>query len=178
MKIYVARHGQALSNVMGVNNADPKNNFSLTKLGVRQAEAIAHTLKDVDLQKIYVSELERTQQTGSLVNKYHDCPIIIDARLNDNKTDCEGKTYKEYYDELFKKHNKWAARLNDGESAIDVNKRVDSFMNDIKQNGDKNVLVITSLFIIQQIEKLLYGYDYQAAWDIFYPTGAINEYTI
>ena len=178
MKLYVARHGQALSNVRGINNADPKYKLTLTKLGIKQSEAIANALKDVDLQKIYVSELERTQQTGNLVNKYHDCPVIIDARLNDNKTGFEGKAYKEYYEALFKTHDKWSARLNDGESAIDVNKRAEAFINDIKHSGDKTVLAVTSLFIIQQIEKILYGYDYQTAWDLFYPTGAINEYTL
>ena len=178
MKLYVARHGQALSNVLGVNNADPKYNFPLTKLGVEQSKYIANTLKEVYLQKIYVSELERTQQTGNLVNKHHSCPVIIDSRLNDNKTGFEGKTYEEYYKALFKERNKWVCRLNDGESAIDVNKRAEAFINDIKHSGDKTVLVVTSLFIIQQIEKLLYGYDYQTAWDIFYPTGAINEYTL
>ena len=157
---------------MGVNNADPKYNFPLTKLGVEQSKYIANTLKEVYLQKIYVSELERTQQTGNLVNKHHSCPVIIDSRLNDNKTGFEGKTYEEYYKALFKERNKWVCRLNDGESAIDVNKRVELFMNDIKQSGDKNVLVITSLFIIQQIEKILCDYDYQAAGPILF-----NRYT-
>lgn len=178
MKLYVARHGQALSNVRGINNADPKYTFPLTKLGIKQSEAIANTLKEVDLQKIYVSGLVRTQQTGNIINKYHDGPIIIDTRLNDNKTGFEGKPYEEYYKALFKKRNKWACRLNDGESAIDVNKRAEAFINDIKKSGDGVVLAITSLFIIQQIEKILYGYDYQTVWRLFYPTGAINEYTI
>lgn len=178
MKLYVARHGQALSNVMGINNADPKYSFPLTSHGIKQAKVIANTLKNVNLQKIYVSQLERTQQTGNLVNKYHNCPVIVDSRLNDNKTGLEGKTYKDYYESLFIKHNKWACRLNDGESAVDVNKRVELFMNDIKQSSDTNVLVITSLFIIQQIEKIMYDYDYQTAWDIFYATGTLNEYKI
>ncbi len=58
---------------------------------------------------IFVSELKRTGQTAGIVNKYYSAQVIVDARLNDNRSGYEGKHYLEYYAALDNADDLWNA---------------------------------------------------------------------
>ena len=77
MKIYFARHGRTNYNDLDLCNADPSVDVHITELGAEQAKALADKLKDLPLDRIFVSELKRTQQTAEIVNSFHDAPIEI-----------------------------------------------------------------------------------------------------
>ena len=81
MKLYLARHGRTNYNDLGLCNADPAVDVHLTPSGVAQAGALAEKLKLVPLDHIFASELNRTQQTAEIINKFHNLEIEIDARL-------------------------------------------------------------------------------------------------
>src|SRR5882762_9427713 len=149
MKLYVARHGQTNYNDLGLYSADPAADVHLTEVGLEQAKNLSEKLKDVNIDHIFVSELKRTQQTADIVNKYHNAPTAIDARLNDNRSGYEGKHYLEYYAALDNADDKWSVRFNDGESLEDVKERVRSFLDELKTKDYDSVLVVTSMVIVQ-----------------------------
>lgn len=178
MKLYVARHGQSIYNLLKLNNAEPATHVPLSKKGEREASKLADDLSDVAFSVIYVSELKRTQQTAKIINEFHKVKIRVDRRLNDNKTGFEGKTYDEYNEELESKSDMWNAHLNGGESIMDVNLRVKNFLDDLSRDQSKTVLIVTSLMIIQQIESIVYGYRQEKVAKFIYETGTYHIYNI
>jgi len=74
-------HGQGVRTIFLVRHADKIDDSSdslLNDAGHRRAECLAKTLADTDIQQIYVSDLQRTQQTAApLVQERHLKPISI-----------------------------------------------------------------------------------------------------
>jgi broad specificity phosphatase PhoE len=138
MKIYLARHGLTNYNELGLCNSHPSTDVHLSRVGLIQADDLAEKLKKAKIDQIFVSELKRTQQTSNIINRYHDAPIQVDPRLNDNLTGYEGKPVKDYYAALAASEHKWTARLNGGESLEDVKERTQSFIKDL---GTKRVVM-------------------------------------
>ena len=128
MNLYVARHGQTNYNDLGLCNSNPRTDVHLTKVGAEQAENLAFKLKDMGIDQIFVSELKRTKQTADIVNQFHDVPIKVDARLNDNRSGYEDKHFSEYYAALDSSDDKWTVRFNGGESLEDVKNEYIAFL--------------------------------------------------
>lgn len=166
MKLYVARHGQTNYNDLGLCNSDPKTDVHLTDVGLKQAQDLADKLKTEKIDQVIVSELRRTQQTAGIVNQYHNAPVAVDPRLNDNRTGYEDRDAKEYYSALDSADDKWNVRLNDGESIEDVKLRVKEFLDELKAKDYESVLIVTYMVIIQIICGILNGLDNQQAWDL------------
>jgi broad specificity phosphatase PhoE len=166
MNVYLARHAEAEHNLNSICSSDPSIVYSLTKLGIEQAEALAEKLKDVPFDKIYVSQLTRTQETAEIVKKYHqDVQTIVDARLNDNITGFEGQPSKGYYAAIAAAEDKLHVRFNDGESLEEVRQRVTSFINDLKTQNYQTVLLVTSLIVIQEIFGIANDLDDEDRWN-------------
>jgi alpha-ribazole phosphatase len=166
MKLYVARHGRTNYNDLGLCNADPRVDVRLTDIGKQQAEVLGNKLRDIAIDRIYVSELKRTQETAAYVNKHHNVPVKIDARLNDNRTGYEGRPASEFYAAYEQAHDKWNARFNDGESLEDVNKRVRSFIDELRKQPYKVVIIITSGAIVNAIRGVVKGLSNQEAYGV------------
>lgn len=103
-------------NDLGLCNADPTVDVSLTETGKEQAEKLAEAFKHTTFGCIYISELKRTQQTAEYINHYHHVESRIDKRLNDNRTGYEGRPADEHYAALAASPDRWTVRFNDGES--------------------------------------------------------------
>ncbi len=175
MKIYLARHGQSNYNVLGLCNADPAKNVHLTEKGLQQARVLAEKLKNISIEHIFVSELRRTKQTADIINKFHNLPIQVDSRLNDNRSGYEGRPASNYYSALERAGNKWIVSFNDGESLIDVKNRVKSFIDELRVQEYQSVLVITSKVIVQFFCGLLKGLTDEQAWDFQVEKGSCTE---
>ncbi len=171
MKLYLARHGRTNYNDLGLCNADPSVDVHLTSLGIRQSEALADKLKQTPLDRIFVSELKRTQQTAEIVNKFHNLEIEIDPRLNDGKSGFEGKHFTEYDKALDAAADRWTARFKDGESIEDIKKRVADFVSELRTRKYDTVLVVTSLWVVQAILAVEQHLSNDEAWSIEAPQG-------
>ncbi len=178
MKLYVVRHGQTNYNELGLCNSDPKIDVHLTRVGVEQSEMLAKQLKDVDIDNVYVSELKRTQQTAEIINKFHNAPVAVDARLNDIRFGYEGKHYSEYQSALDESDNKWIARFNGGESITDLRERTQDFLNYLKTQDHRSVLIVTSGGIIQAMYGILGNHSIEEAWDFRPDKGSCVELDI
>lgn len=67
MKIYIARHGE-YQNPEGITPGR-STGYPLTKLGIKQAEAIAHKLSSTKVRAIYTSPIERTLETATIISQ-------------------------------------------------------------------------------------------------------------
>ena len=144
MKITVVRHGQTNYNVVGLHNADPTVDVFLTKVGISEAKQLAEQFKNEPFDAIFVSELPRTKQTADYINQFHDLPIIVDKRLNDINSGCDGQKAAGFRAERDASPDSFTYRREGFESSEDVYNRTADFLRDIKKKGHKNVLVVTS----------------------------------
>lgn len=131
MKIYFVRHGRTNYNDLELCNADPSVDVYITPTGVEQAKTLARKLKDVPIDRIYVSELKRTQQTAAIVNEFHNAAIEIAPLLDDHRSGFEGKPAKLLMDALDEAEDRWTVRFNDGESIEDMKERVAKFLDEL-----------------------------------------------
>ena len=180
MKLYVARHGRTNYNELGLCNSDPKIDVHLNEAGIVQANKLADLLKKSDIEQIYVSELRRTEQTASIVNQFHNALITVDARLNDIRFGSvfEGRHYSEYQAALEKTDNKFTARIDDGESIVDVRLRTQKFLDELKTKDYKSVLVVTSGGVMQAIYAIIGDHSVEEAWNFRPVNGSYVEFEI
>jgi len=156
MRIYLVRHAQAQTraNLNGIVVYDNQKNKGLTKKGEDQAKKLAEELNKVKIDKIFISEAERTYKTILPLLKFKkDIPVKKDKRLDESKYGIfSGLTFQEAgkkYPKVFKARlkNKWDVPIPKGESFKGVAARFNSFLNDLEKEGKKsqleNVLIVT-----------------------------------
>jgi len=153
MKLIVVRHGETNYNKKNLINSKPTEKVYLTPKGVSQAQEVADKLKEESIDIIIVSELYRSEQTAAIINNYHLRPMFIDERINDHKIGLEGEPITKYYD-LIKDFPDWkTAKLQGGESYLEMKQRVFEFLKDLERKKQfKTVLVVTHLAIVRLIK--------------------------
>lgn len=140
MNFYCMRHGHTNYNNLGLCNDDPGRNVYLTEAGIAQAQSAALTLRDVEFERIIVSPLPRTYQTAEIVNCYHSVPIVVHADLADIRSGFESKPVSDYFAAI--SHDPLRARVNGGESLLDHKQRVLRFIDWLRVQTDKTLLVV------------------------------------
>jgi len=178
MKIYFARHGRTNYNDLRLCNADPAVDVHLTNAGIEQAKELAFKLKEIHLDRVFVSELKRTQQTAEIVNANHNAEIEVAPLLNDHRSGFEGRSFLELMGALDASENKWTARFNEGESIEDIKKRVAEFLNDLKSKPYSTVLVVTSGWIVQAAAAIIQNISNEEAWKLDVKQGSYLELDI
>ena len=163
MKIYIARHTETNYNIDTILNSDPSVDVHLTDVGIQQAQDLAQKLAKEDFEVIFISELSRTRETATYINKYHHVPIIVDKRLNDNATGFEGRPTHEFLAAFHGSENRWHAKFNDGESLAAARDRAGDFLNDLKTKPYKAVLIVTHGYIVESIYGILHNLGHEEA---------------
>lgn len=142
--VYLFRHGQTTYN--RDHRFTGHDNPKLTKQGIKHAKIIAEKLKKKTFQVAIHSHLSRSKDTLKYVLTYHpECKTILeDDRIIERSYGVlQGilhKTFtKEYGEDAFKQvHRGWNVKAKNGESFADVEKRVKSFIKDVKKFMKKN----------------------------------------
>lgn len=90
--IYLLRHGLDDESKVG-----GYSDVSLTDIGIKQVESIAEYIKkNLEIKKIYTSDIKRTIQTAELINQWLNVDIIKDSNLRElDKGILTGKKKKE-----------------------------------------------------------------------------------
>jgi broad specificity phosphatase PhoE len=157
MEIYAVRHGQTFANVLGICDSNVLENSKLTGLGIKQAEKAALKLRRIKFEKMFVSELYRTHQTGDTINKFHKLKYVQDSRLDDIETGFDGRLDLDYQEAMRNAKDRWNVKFNDGESFNDRKKLIFSFLDDLKTKKYKKVLIVTH----EHTLKVMRGYFYK-----------------
>jgi broad specificity phosphatase PhoE len=147
-RIILIRHGESNANVM--NKFSGFQDVDLTEKGIWQAKRLAQRLKNVEVDKVYCSDLKRAHHTAKIVFGNREIDIIPRPNLKEmNFGVWEGYTFEEVklkfgYGEEF---NYWTENTNvkacipKGESLIKLNERVMGEFNKIlkfHESIDKN----------------------------------------
>lgn len=140
MVIYFMRHGRTNYNDLGLCNDDPARDVHLTEAGIEQAQSAALALRDVAFERIIVSPLPRTYQTAEIINRHHLVPIEVHADLADIRSGFEGMPVANYFAAI--SSDPLRKRVNGGESLLDHKQRVLRFIDWLKVQEDKTVLVV------------------------------------
>lgn len=159
MNIILVRHGQTDWNVnqllQGLSNID------LNEYGISQAKETAKSLKEVKIDYIYSSPLNRTLDTANYINENRNLEIIIEDRLLErgfgNYEGLNGKKID------FKKYWDFNLNLSDNnvESIKDLFNRVYFLLSDLYNNynnSDVNILLVTHNGVNLAISSILNGF--------------------
>lgn len=156
MKIYFVRHGETEHNKKGVTTGHIDS--PLTSEG--KEEALKTSLEiPMDFSEIYSGDLARYKQTAEILNEQLNIPIIYDSRLRERHFgSLENKSWEEIGPELreLDKNQKYNYHPYGGESVEDVQNRLFSFINELREKKGK-FLVVTSGGIIRLLHNLLKG---------------------
>lgn len=173
MNIYFVRHGETDSNKNKLYYG--KSDIKLNSKGIDQGKKVKKILQGIKFDIIYASESTRTFEMAQIINKYNTL-IKRDGRINEmNLGVFEGKNYeqlqKQYPKELklWSKHWKGYAPPK-GESYSELYKRVESFMNEIKNKHYKNLLIVTHSGVIRSV----YCYILNGILDSFWKFSSKN----
>jgi len=170
MILYLIRHGQSKGNV----ESDKKNiihgqkdESPLTKTGVRQIKKITNFInkKSIKINLIITSPQKRALESATIIKNNLKQPIIfkVDDRLKDQDFgEFEGKSWeeiKEKYQSFFILYQKNSLKTPwpKGEAKIDIIKRVSLFLNEIKKQNKKNILIVSHDEIIRIILSLIFN---------------------
>lgn len=145
-KYYIARHGQAFSNGHRFFSSWPEKKVSyLLPEGKRQIKENAKFFKEVGLDYIFSSDLERTKDTAEIIAKETKAPLSFDKRLREIDFGIfNGQPVEEYFS-YFKNHKeRFTKRAPKGENLREVEKRMYDFLKDInKKYKGKKILIVS-----------------------------------
>lgn len=147
LNVYLIRHGETQWNADG-NRYCGRTDIPLTEKGIYQARQLHSQLKNIQLNKIYSSPLQRAVQTAKIATGENS--IYTDERIIEvDFGSWEGKTREEFTKENPDSWNRWVenpenTRAGDtGESAAIVVDRVGKFFDSVlKEIPSGNVLVV------------------------------------
>ena len=140
MRLLVTRHGQTTWNVL--NKVCGRTDAPLTELGRQQAQALAEKTRDLGIDLIISSPLQRALDTAKAVAAVSGAPIITDDRLIEQDYGIyEGVDRK---DNGFQSNKRmFAYRYPQGESMMQLAARVYGLLEDVKvKYADKTVLLV------------------------------------
>ncbi len=146
--IYLTRHGQTEWNIE--KRLQGHGNSPLTDAGIKRAEELSKRLKDIKIECIYTSPIERAYKTASILKGDKEIELITHDGLKEmNFGDFEGKITEEVMQEnpdwdinLIMQGN-LEMRAPNGETLAEVRERVSKAMDEIiKDNDGKSILVV------------------------------------
>ena len=138
-KIYLFRHGETFYNERGIFTG--WKDAKLSPKGIKSAKKIAIKLKNKNFEIAFYTRLSRSKDTLKEVLKFHlECKKLIkdDRMIERDYGVLDGKSHefliqgkgKEEYDRI---HRGFNAKAKGGESFAMVEKRVKSFIKDLKK---------------------------------------------
>lgn len=150
MKLFITRHGKTEWNVE--NRFQGAKDSNLVESGIRDAKDLHDYLANEYFDFVYTSPLGRAKQTAEIIFKDRHILIEEDKRLSEMnfgvfegmKTSDIFKEYADIYNNLWNHPEKFDRCPNGGESFNEVNNRIASFIDDMKQlDDDKKVFIVT-----------------------------------
>lgn len=140
MKIFAVRHGQTQWNEQG--RVCGRTDIPITEIGKEQAKSTGGILMDKHIDVMLCSPLLRAQMTAEIISEYIGIGYTVEERLiEQNYGIYEGLPRND--SEYMKVKAEFAYRLPQGESPLDLGRRVYNLLDDVKlQYPDKNVLFV------------------------------------
>lgn len=171
MKMVFLRHGESAYNRLGRCNSDPALPVPLTEEGRAQADRAADRLRAQPIARIYVSRLQRAQETAAIVNLHHGAEIIVDARLDDRRTGFEGESVTDYLQAMSAAPDPFTWKAPGGESYREMVVRVHGFLDDLARSEAACVLVVSHHEPIQAVAGRFRALSLLQMWQVWLDNG-------
>ncbi len=145
MRLIIVRHGETEANRKEIHEGQGQG--KLTEKGISQAKRVGLRLKDEKIDKIYVSDLQRTIDTAKEIIKYHpDAEVVYDPRIREQSHGVfEGTpwgTIKAEGDKAGK--SRFEFKPDGGESSLEMYERVKGFIHSVaEKDKGKNVMMVS-----------------------------------
>ena len=146
MKLYLVRHGESISNV---GNLIQPPEVELSEKGKEQSKLLAKRFKDIPIDVIISSSLERAKQTTAIINKVVKKEVIytdlLVERISPSKFIGMPDITPEF-DELnrvLRDSTDPSYHHSDEENFFDLKDRAESFLEFVSNRKEENILCIT-----------------------------------
>lgn len=176
-KLILIRHGE--TDYTTQRKYCGHENIPLNALGIKQAKRLRSRLKNMQVDAIYSSDLERALETAKLA--FPDMQVARTEELREiNFGEFSGLTFRDVeskYPGIYKAwiENPESAKIPNGESLPDLARRVDRFFERItKDNLNGNVAIISHGGPIRILLLKLQERGFDKFWEIEQRTAAIN----
>lgn len=178
MRLYLIRHGETLLNQKKCyyGHLDAK----LNENGIRQAKLLGEFFSNLSFDHVISSPLSRAVDTANFIIDESNLAIHTDERLMEQNFGIfEGMTMEEIvsaYPEEWEawNHNFSTHRILDGESFLDVRKRIDSFLADCKKNFEGTVLITAHKGTLGHMLASLLSMPLDGYWNFVFDQGCYN----
>ena len=152
MKIYVVRHGQTDYNIKKVFQGHI--DIPLNETGEKQAQETASKFRNIEVDMILVSPLQRTLQTAKPISQITGVPITIEERLIERSFgDMEGHQNREDWNIKMMLDYEKNYDIENIEPIQSLFKRVYDFLDEVTEKyKDKNLVLVTHGAVSQPIE--------------------------
>lgn len=138
LTIIFESHGTTTDNEQHISSG--WKDVELSELGIQQAKELGERYRDVQLDALYCSDLQRSYKTAELAFAGRDLPIILDVRLNEcNYGDLNGHPSNEVDPE---KAKHVLVPFPNGESYEQTAVRMQAFLNDVQQKHQGQTILV------------------------------------
>ena len=142
IRLILVRHGQTKANLN--HFLQGQSDGALTKIGIQQAENLAHHLQGIKIDRILSSDMRRAKNTADAIAKYHGLPVEVKPIIREwNCGKLDGLPAEELFKALAKSEQALPDfRPEEGETLREVQKRAMKFLQEIENDfTDLNVVV-------------------------------------
>jgi len=165
-RIYLVRHAEAEGNVNRVFHGS--TNGQLTEQGHKQAEYVGERFKDIPVDYIYTSNLDRTYSTASYIAEVKELPLFETEELQEiDGGEWEGKLWTELEAIYPEAYYKWEnephlAKMPEGESMEELQQRILQAIFEIYDRfKGKELVIVTHGTAIRAAMPFFYGMTFE-----------------
>lgn len=168
MNIFVVRHGESEENIKGTFYGSIDCNLS--EKGKLQCLFVKEKLESIHFDKIFYSPTIRAKETLEIIYTSKNTHKVCDKRLGEiNFGQFEGKSYNELLMTYNKECKLWEKDwINftppEGESYLDLFKRIEEFMEELLKDTSENVLIVSHGGPIRAIYSYVMNKNLETFW--------------
>lgn len=162
--LFIIRHGETNENVQGIVQGSGVNS-NINERGIWQSKAFHHHYQHVPFQRIYTSALKRTSQTIAPFLQTGSVEHVITPLINEISWGAhEGMAgSRDQIDAFNQVVQGWAEgkldlRIEQGESANELQSRLNAFIQELPESFDDPILICTHGRTIRCLVALLEGH--------------------
>ena len=155
----------------------------LTDTGIKQAESIATFIKEMKVDHIYTSPIQRAKHTAEIVGNHNSIDPIVDERLIELDM---GKFTGMKYDDIFSSHGNVFLKFYQGDVEIahqgvetfaQVKSRVQSIVDHVvSEHPGKNVILVTHMDPIKAMISSVLGLSPERMFELIVANASINVF--
>lgn len=178
--IYFVRHSAPFVEIenykdyVNVSWDEYNKNMILSVIGEENAKKLSKIEELHNIDEIYASNSFRAIGTAKYVAELNNLKIRLDKRIDER---CFGIVKLSELPENFTKHSfdDKAFKVDDGESLNEVDKRLESFINDtLDKNNNKIVVVLHGIILLSYLKRVCDEFSYDGRnFDIKYKNKVI-----